>query len=84
MTLKWENAMNDDEPRDQNADTALLPHGYWSLGPEDRKRWSVVLIEQDCHLDEIRYWRWDFSSEASAKAYAEKVEAGKIPLRANA
>lgn len=82
MALEWESALHDDEPRDQNADTGLLAHGYWSLGPEADETWSVVLIEQDATLAEIFHWRWDFEGEQEAKAYAEQVEAyGRVPGR---
>jgi hypothetical protein len=47
VLLTWASAAQDDYPDDQNADTALVPHGYWSLGPTADGRWSVELVEQN-------------------------------------
>lgn len=62
---------------DQNADTMLVPHGYWSLGlAEDRHRWRLTLLEQSEGLDEViaEPFTGDFSTEAEAKQFAEESE----------
>lgn len=79
-TLTWESAGHDDEPRDQNADTALVAHGYWSLGPESDGQWSVVLVEQDEHLDIVSERSWYGPSEEAVKETARKLEAREMPL----
>lgn len=77
LQLKWETAATD-EPGDQNADTNLVDHGYWSLGPAADGAWSVELIEQEAEtLIEIPTGGVDlgsFPSEAEAKAAAQAVE----------
>jgi hypothetical protein len=82
MPLKWEDAGHDDEPRDQNADTALLDHGYWSLGPEGDGRWSVTLAEQNEALDITFEWHWSGLSEEAVKGIAGYIEAaGIVPAK---
>lgn len=78
--LTWESAQHDDEPGDQDASTALVPHGYWSLGPDDRDgRWYVELIVQDEFGDEIEaegISLGGFPTEAEAKQAAQAHESG--------
>jgi hypothetical protein len=77
--LTWEDAGNDgpDGEHDQNADTLVVAHGYWSLGPNDPDTWSVELIAQDEDLDEIvtdSVHLGHFPTEAAAKDAAETYE----------
>jgi len=74
-TLRWESA-GTSEPGDQNADSALVEHGYWSLGPHGRGGWSVELIEQDADLSNIigGIELGRFETEGEAKAAAQKHE----------
>jgi hypothetical protein len=79
--LLWESAEHDDEPGDQNASSARVAHGYWSLGPTVGGRWSVELIEQDEDLVEDPTGGahlGDFPSEAAAKAAAQAYEDGGV------
>lgn len=62
---------------DQNADTELLPHGYWALSlAEDRQNWTLCLWEQNEDLDEIidEPYTGTFPTEADAKAFALDCE----------
>ncbi|MBU8838967.1 hypothetical protein [Mycolicibacterium goodii] len=62
---------------DQNADTGLLPHGYWALSlAEDRLHWRLRLWEQNEALDEIinEPYLGTFPTEAAAKAFADDCE----------
>jgi hypothetical protein len=78
----WEDAMHDEEPRDKQADTSVLDHGYWSMGPEHDGTWGLDLIEQDESLAITFEWSWRLASEESARATAEVVEAsGQPPSR---
>lgn len=82
MALKWECALHDEEPRDQNADTGLVAHGYWSLGPDAGESWSVTLVEQNEYLDVTFEWQWNGATEADVKRIAEGLEvAGIAPAR---
>lgn len=75
LTLVWTDAGND-EPGDQNADTELDEHGYWSLGPDGTNgEWAVELIKRDVYLTEtgsVQLGR--FPSEEAAKAAAALYE----------
>ncbi len=68
---------------DQNADTALLAHGYWALSlAEDRRNWTLRLWEQNADLDEIidEPYIGTFPTEADAKAFALHCETqGAVP-----
>lgn len=68
---------------DQNADTNLMPHGYWSLSlAENRQQWHLRLWEQNADLDEIVAEPYNnrFASEAEAKQFAQTCEArGALP-----
>jgi hypothetical protein len=77
--LVWESAGHDEEPRDQNADTALVDHGYWSMGPESDNEWSLTLIEQNPDLEEIFLWEWRAPDEPTAKQLAKEAEAAGTP-----
>jgi len=75
-TLVWEPA-GTDEPGDQNADTRLIPHGYWALGPNDITDWTVELIETDEHGNEIPtggIHLGHYPSEGTAKTAAAAYE----------
>lgn len=64
---------------DQNADTVLVPHGYWSLClAENRSDWRLTLIEQNEALDEIiaEPYTGVFPTEVAAKRFAESCDAG--------
>lgn len=81
--LRWENAHNDHERGDQNADSELVAHGYWSLGGPDNGRWHVELIAQNEHLDIVPSGGVDlgsFATEAEAKAAAQAVEDIGLPI----
>jgi hypothetical protein len=74
MKLQWHSA-GTDEPRDQNADTALVEHGYWSLGPASDGAWSVELVEQNDDLTVIGHpVSLHRATEAEAKLAAETHE----------
>jgi hypothetical protein len=74
-TLVWESSDHDDEPRDQNADTRIVPHGYWSLGPDGDELWTAVLVVQDESLDVIEERTYGpYATEALAKAEAQRIE----------
>ena len=76
--LTWEQA-GTDEPGDQNADTQLLPHGYWSLGPNGPTDWGVELIENDKDGAEVAaggIHLGHFPTEAAAKQAADEYEQG--------
>lgn len=76
--LTWE-AADSDEPGDQNADSELVDHGYWSLGPA-RDGWGVELIEQDEELEEIfggagihlGYFTFEDEAKTAANEYEEE------------
>lgn len=75
MILKWEDA--DNGYRDQNASTALVLHGYWSLGDDEsyNQSWSIELIVQDDDLNNYEYLHHkSFDTEDQAKAYAQTIE----------
>ena len=77
VTLKWELApgRRPDEPRDIQADTAILDHGYWSAGPDVNDSWSLTLVEQDPSLNETFLWQWmNLAGETAAKNTAQEVE----------
>jgi len=62
---------------DQNADTDLLPHGYWVLSlADDRQNWSLRLCEQSPDLGEIidEPFTATFPTEDAAKAFARQCE----------
>jgi hypothetical protein len=74
MTLTWHDA-GTDEPGDQNADSTLVAHGYWSLGPEVDGRWVVELIEQNEDLEEVGGAHLGyFDTEGAAKDAAQAYE----------
>ncbi|MEB3023040.1 MULTISPECIES: hypothetical protein [Mycolicibacter] len=68
---------DNDEWHDQNADTQLVAHGYWSLClAEDRQQWRLVLLEQNESLDEViaEHCERLFDTEADAKRFAADCE----------
>jgi len=75
--LEWESSGHPDAPGDQNADSDLFDHAYWSLGDGNVDgAWYVELIVRDDRLDEtdggvhLGY----FDTEAEAKASAQSYE----------
>jgi hypothetical protein len=73
--LVWESALTD-EPGDQNADSNLGDHAYWSLSPNSGQRWSVELITRTDELTETSdgFHLGEFASERKAKHAAQTRE----------
>jgi hypothetical protein len=72
--LQWESAGTDD-PGDQNAESQLGPHAYWSIGPTFDSAWSVELIQRDDDLQEIGGLTLQRQpTEQDAKAAAQAAE----------
>lgn len=80
--LVWESG-GTDEPGDQNASSACVEHGHWSLGPQGDGTWGVELIEQEAEtLIEIATGGIDlghFPTEQAAKDAAQEVEDRGLP-----
>lgn len=71
--LVWEDALNDGH-RDANASTALVPHGYWSLG-DNHGEWNVELVVQTPELEVVGFDYMDtFPTRDAAIAYAQRIE----------
>lgn len=87
--MRWyrEDHFDSEGLRDQNADTGLVPQGYWSLClADDGRHWRMTLLEQNEGLDEViaEPFTGDFLSETEAKQFAEESEVrGYIPGHPN-
>lgn len=76
MPIHWDEPHN--EEGDQNGDSNLVGHGYWSLGtnhgPDD---WGIELIAQDEHLEEadggvhLGYYPSAEAARAAAQEYED-------------
>ncbi|MDV3306833.1 hypothetical protein K7Z75_24730 [Mycobacterium avium subsp. hominissuis] len=76
--MHWYEQEDCEEFGDQNADTTLVPHGYWSLcRTDDHAEWRLTLLEQSDDLSEIiaEPYTGTFPSETDAKCFAAEREA---------